>query len=337
MGHSQSSGVSPTTVRPASGVRAPALSGRHTAGGLAPGARGGARVSHPDRVIDSCSGSTKGELAAYYGEAAAAMRPHLRARPVSLLRAPAGVEGPSFFQRHADTDELSGLDRLDTALYPGHEPLLAIPSKAALMSAVQMNVIEFHTWNSTTRSIDRPDRMLFDLDPGEGVAWGEVLDGAARLHAFLQELGLASFLKTSGGAGLHVVVPLRPAHGWETVKLLSRSIVAQLAGTNPERFVLRSGPKNRVGRIFIDYLRNGLGATTVCAWSVRARPGLGVSVPVDWQELSGLTSGAHWTLANVRSRLRATGNTVWKTYASSRQGLGAALKSLNIDPGDVDE
>ena len=176
-----------------------------------------------------------------------------------------------------------------------------MPTAEALVSAAQMNVIEFHTWNSTIRNIDKPDRMVFDLDPGEGVAWTHVQEAALLTRALLTELGLASWLKTSGGKGLHVVVPLAPRLDYDTVKDFSQAIVQHLAQTIPARFVAKSGPANRVGRIFVDYLRNGHGATTAAAFSARARPGLGVSMPVAWEQLATLKSGAQWTIARRAS------------------------------------
>ncbi|HEY0822005.1 MAG TPA: DNA ligase D [Rhizobacter sp.] len=291
----------------------------------------GFRVTHPERVVDPDSGVTKGQLIEYYASVAALMLPHLKQRPVSLLRAPDGVGGQFFFQKHAEKKSFPNIEILDRALYPSHDPLLAIGTPLALLSAAQMNVIEFHTWNATTRAMDRPDRMVFDLDPGEGVAWPMVQEGAQLVHALLDEIGLQGFLKTSGGKGLHVVVPLVPRYDWDTVKDFSQAIVTHLASVIPDRFVAKSGPKNRVGRIFVDYLRNGLGATTVCAWSARARPGLGISVPLAWEELPGLKSGAHWTVLNAAERL-ATGNTPWDGYAKAKQSLVKAMKAMGFDP-----
>jgi len=289
------------------------------------------RVTHAERVIDARSSLTKGELVAYYAGVSALMLPHLRARPVALLRAPAGVDGSFFFQKHADEGELPGVELQDPALDPGHEPLLAIAAQRGLLSAAQMNVIEFHTWNASTRAIDRPDRMVFDLDPGSGVGWPGVREAAGLLHGFLDELGLVNFLKTSGGKGLHLVVPLTPRHGWDAVKDFSQAIVEHMAQALPERFVAKSGPKNRVGKIFIDYLRNGFGATTVCAWSARARPGVGISVPLAWDELDSLAGPAQWTVRNAGERF-ALGNAPWAAYSASRQGLSPAMKRLGFEP-----
>lgn len=292
------------------------------------------RITHADRVIDPASGVTKGELATYYVEVAEHLLPHLRGRPVSLVRAPDGVGGELFFQKHAkdaEGSDLPGVRLLDPALDPGHAPLLQIDSTQALAGAAQMNMVELHTWNATAGAIDRPDRMGFDLDPGEGVDWAQVQEAAVLVRTMLDELGLVGFLKTSGGKGLHVMVPLRRHYGWEAVKGFSQALVAHLAQTIPARFVAKSGPKNRVGKIFVDYLRNGFGATTAAAWSARARPGIGVSVPVAWDELAGLTGGAHWTLRGVARRFDV-GNTPWAGWESSRKGLAAAMKRVCYVP-----
>jgi bifunctional non-homologous end joining protein LigD len=287
------------------------------------------RVSHPDRVIDAASGTTKIDLVRYYALVAPLMMEHLKDRPVSLVRAPSGIGGELFFQKHAERYNMPGVVQLDRSLDPEHQRLLAVAAPEGLLSAAQMNVVEFHTWNALTSAIDKPDRMTFDLDPGEGVGWPQIQEAAELVHSFLQELGLTAFLKTSGGKGLHVVVPLKPQFDWDTVKDFSQAIVQHLARTLPQRFVAKSGGSNRVGRVFIDYLRNGFGATTVAAWSARSRPGLGISVPVRWDELASLDSGAHWTVASARSRL-ATGNAPWSDYRSSRNGLAAAMKTLGF-------
>jgi len=289
------------------------------------------RVTNPQRVIDASTGTTKLELARYYGVVGDLMMVHLTGRPVSLVRAPAGVGGPLFFQKHAETEKLPGIRQLDPALDPAHPPMIEVAGKQGLLSAAQWNVVELHTQNCGTRSFEHPDRMVFDLDPGEGVPWVQVQEAAQLVHAFLSQLGLPAFLKTSGGKGLHVVVPVKRLHEWGTVKGFSQAIVRHMAKTIPQRFVARSGPKNRVGRIFIDYLRNGPGATTACAWSTRARPGLGISVPVSWEELASLRGGDHWTVKTAHERLD-TGNEPWAGYARSAKSLTSAMSALGHAP-----
>ncbi|MDM0013937.1 DNA ligase D [Variovorax sp. J22P168] len=288
------------------------------------------RITHADRVIDDQSGITKGELVAFYDQVGALMLPHLKGRPVSLVRAPEGIGGELFFQKHANRNELEGVKLLDPALDPAHDPLLQIDVVRGLLSAAQMNVIEFHTWNATSKAIGTPDRMTFDLDPGEGVAWPRMLEATMLVRTLLDELGLPSFLKTSGGKGLHVLVPFRRQYGWDEVKGFSQAVVQHLAATIPERFVAKSGPRNRVGKIFVDYLRNGFGATTVAAWSARSRPGLGVSVPLAWDELAELRSASQWNVRNIGERVDI-GNAPWEGFEQSRKALGPAMRKLGYE------
>ncbi|HET7836415.1 MAG TPA: DNA ligase D [Variovorax sp.] len=289
------------------------------------------RITHAERVIDTESGTTKGELVAFYERVAELMLPHLKGRPVSLVRAPEGIGGELFFQKHAQHSELPGVKLLDPSLDRDHDPLLQIDTARGLLSAAQMNVIEFHTWNATSKAIDTPDRITFDLDPGEGVPWARMQEAAMLVQTLLAELGLPAFLKTSGGKGLHVLVPIKRQHGWDAVKGFSQAVVQHLATTIPERFVAKSGPRNRVGKIFVDYLRNGFGATTASAWSARSRPGLGVSVPLAWDELPDLRSASQWTVRNIAERL-AVGNGPWDGMEKSRKALGPAMKKLGYVP-----
>ena len=284
-------------------------------------------VSHPGRVIDPASGTTKLELVRYYAKVAPLMVAHLKGRPVALVRAPQGIEGSLFFQKHMASAGIDGMTALPPALDPGHPPLMEVARGSDLAAAAQMNTLEFHTWNARKDRIDRPDRLSFDLDPGEGVPWEQVQEAARLLHVLLQELQLPAFLKTSGGKGLHLIVPIKRLHGWDAAKGFARALVRHLANTIPQRFVDKSGPRNRIGKVFVDYLRNGFGATTACAWTVRARPGLGVSVPVAWDELDSLTGSAHWSLRNVHQRM-PVGNTPWDGYEKSAVSLTGAMKAL---------
>ena len=291
------------------------------------------KISHADRVVDEKSGATKMDLVRFYAQVGDLMMEHLKNRPVSLVRAPAGLKGDLVFQKHADTRKLPGMKQMDTKLDPDHPPMLEVGNVAGLLSAAQWNAIEFHTQNAVARAYGTPDRMVFDLDPGEGVEWPAMQEAAQLMRAFLAELGLPAFLKTSGGKGLHVVVPIKGGKDWDTVKGFSRAIVSHLATTLPDRIAFKSGAKNRVGKIFVDYLRNGRGATTVCAWSARARPGLGVSVPLSWDELPAMTSSSQWNVQNIHTRL-ATGNAPWAGYAKAARTLTAAMKALGYKPAD---
>jgi bifunctional non-homologous end joining protein LigD len=247
------------------------------------------------------------------------------------VRAPTGIAGELFFQKHPETP-MPGLTDLDPSLWPGHNALLAVNSPEALAAAAQMNTVEFHTWNSTTRKINQPDRVIFDLDPGEGVTWAQVQESAVLMRAMLAELALESWIKTSGGKGLHVVVPLAPRFSYDVVKDFSQAVVQHMARTIPQRFVGKSGGGNRIGKIFIDYLRNGHGQTTAAAFSARARPGLGVSMTIAWDDLPTLKSGAQWNISTAREYLSLRKADPWAGYWKKRQTLTAAMKTLGFQP-----
>lgn len=291
------------------------------------------RITHGERIIDPSTGFTKRQLVDVYRQLAPRLLEHLSDRPVSLVRAPSGIEGPRFFQKHLDRVKVPHVRELDRAYFPRHPPLLTVDTELGVIGCSQMNVIEFHTWNSSIDDGEHPDRMVFDLDPGEGVSWPQVQEAAHIMKVMLDELGIDSFLKTSGGKGLHVVVPLKPIYDWDVVKQFSADIVRHMAKTLPSLFVAKSGPRNRVGRIFIDYLRNGLGATTVSAWSVRARPGLGISVPVAWAELKKLRGGDHWHVLNIDNRLSEKGRDKWAGYDKSAQAIKQAQAILKKSIG----
>ena len=289
--------------------------------------RSGVRLTHPERVIDDTTGLTKLDLFRYYESVAGWILPHLKNRPVMLVRAPQGIQGKLFFQRHPETP-IPLLRVLDASVWPGHEPMFAIETEQALLSAVQMNAVELHDWNYTASQVDKPDRVIFDLDPGEEVAFDQVIEGALVTRSFLEDLGLKSWLKTSGGNGLHVVVPLAPRARTKDVLAFSRSVAEHMARTLPSRFVAKTGPRNRVGRIFIDFIRNAEGATTACAYSARARPGMGVSIPLAWEEIQSLESGAQWTVATAREYLSFRKVDPWEGYWRHRQTITQAVKML---------
>ena len=253
--------------------------------------------------------------------------PHLVGRPVSLVRAPGGLGKPKFFQKHSGKAHFPGIRELDAKLDPDNPPMLAITGTEGILSAAQWNVVEFHTQNALDTDYAHPDRIVFDLDPGERVSFSTTCEAARLLNALLPELGLTGFLKTSGGKGLHVVVPIRLGLDWDEVKDLASAVTSHMSRTIPERFVAKSGAGNRVGKIFIDYLRNGRGSTTVAAWSARARPGLGISVPLRWEELARVKSADQWTIANATPRVKI-GNTPWEGYAAAAASPARAQARL---------
>ncbi|MCV4265543.1 DNA ligase D [Pseudomonas capsici] len=292
----------------------------------------GIGISHPERVIDRESKAQKIDLAHFYESIADWILPHLASRPVALLRCPEGVEGEQFFQKHAERLVIPHIHKLDPALDPGHAPLMEIDTVQALIGAIQMGAIEFHTWGATHERIETPDHMVLDLDPDPALPWRSMIEATQMLLAVLEELGLEAFLKTSGGKGMHIIVPLARQADWDSVKAFARAIAEFVSRQLPERFTAVMGPKNRVGRIFVDYLRNTRGGSTVTAYSVRARPGLPVSVPIRRDELEGLQSSRQWHIGNLEQRLRQLGADPWAGYQNRQRITQKMWKQLGAEP-----
>ncbi len=286
----------------------------------------GVRISHPERVIDAASGARKLDVAGYYAAVADWILPHLANRPVALVRTPEGIAGDQIFQKHKQTLAIPHIRELDPALDPGHAPLMVIDSRDALIGAAQMGTVELHTWNATADRIERPDRFILDLDPDPALPWSRMVEAAELTLTLLDELDLQAFVKTSGGRGLHLVVPLDRRQDWDTVKGFAQAAAQHLANTLPKLFAAKMGAQNRQGRIFVDYLRNRHGATTVSAFSLRARPQLGVSVPVARRELAALERSDQWHFDSLLQRLEALKDDPWQGYAEVRQSLTAARR-----------
>ncbi|QXI51060.1 DNA ligase D [Pseudomonas alvandae] len=285
---------------------------------------GKVRITHPDRVIDASSGTTKMQLAEYYASVADFILPELADRPVALVRAPDGIAGELFFQKNPERLAIPGITSLDKDLTG--QPIMIINNAEALIGAVQMSTVELHTWNGTSVDLDKPDRFVLDLDPDPALPWKSMVEATQLTLSVLDELGLKAFLKTSGGKGIHIVVPITRKLGWDEVKGFSHAIVSHIAKLLPDRFSAVSGPKNRVGRIFIDYLRNGLGATTICAYAARTREGLPVSVPIYREEVAELKGANLWNVHNVHERLAEVGHEPWADLRKTRQSITADMR-----------
>ncbi|WP_288098967.1 DNA ligase D [Pseudomonas sp.] len=309
------SGAAKTTAAPKNADPAPSQIGLD---------KGKVRITHPDRIIDASSGTTKMQLAQYYASVAEWILPELKDRPVALVRAPDGIAGELFFQKNAEHLAIPGITTLDPKLTG--QPMMVINNAEALIGAVQMSTVELHTWNATSDNLDKPDRFVLDLDPDPALPWKRMVEATQLTLSVLDELGLKAFLKTSGGKGIHLVVPLTRKLGWDEVKDFSHAIVSHMAKLLPERFSAMSGPKNRVGRIFIDYLRNGLGATTICAYAARTREGLPVSVPIFREEVESLKGGNQWNIHNLHERLAEVGNEPWADLKKTRQSITADMR-----------
>jgi bifunctional non-homologous end joining protein LigD len=286
----------------------------------------GVKITNAGRVVDESAGHTKLEVVRYYEAISEWALPYLRSRPLSLVRAPDGIKGELFFQKHSEQAKIPGVEELPVELHPGHAPLLVANTQKALVGLAQLSVLELHSWNAVAQDLEHPDLAIFDLDPDPALPWKMMQEAALLVKLVLDELGLASFPKTSGGKGIHVVVPLTGKQGWDEVKAFSKAVAQHMAKVVPARFSSVSGPKNRVNKIFIDYLRNSRGATSAAAFSVRARPGMGVSMPIAWDEVPSLTSAHQWNMQAAVSRQRRLGGDAWQGYFDVRQRITATMR-----------
>jgi len=244
------------------------------------------RLTHPEKVLDAQSGMTKQMLADYYWAVAEWMLPHIADRPVSLVRCPEGSGEPCFFQKHANHMLPSGIGSVDIADKKGKvEPYITLKSAEALAGLAQMGVLEVHPWGSRNEDLERTDRLIFDLDPDESLAWEVLAEGASEVRSRLKKIGLESFLKTTGGKGLHVVAPIEPEMEWPEIKEFCRRFVTTIEKANPALYLTKMTKSARKGKIYLDYLRNERGATSVAPYSPRARVGAPVSMPLNWNEL----------------------------------------------------
>lgn len=285
----------------------------------------GVAISSPHKVLYAEQGITKLDLARYYEGVAEWMLPLIAERPLTLVRCPGGYR-QCFYQKHLDASAHAAIDRVAVDPEPDAQPYGAVNSVAGLVALVQMGVLEMHTWGARRDRIEQPDRITLDLDPDEGLPWTRVVEAALEVRTFLGGLGLASFLKTTGGKGLHLVIPIRRREGWDEVKEFSRAIAAALAADAPGRYTLNVSKASRTGRVLIDYLRNGRGATAIEAFSTRARPGAPVAVPVRWSELGPRLSPGRFDLFRVPRRLASLRSDPWEGYDQVQQGITAKMK-----------
>ncbi len=282
----------------------------------------GVRITHADKVLYPARNISKLDIASYYAEVAELILPNVVHRPLSLLRCPDGVDGQHFFQKHISAGLPDGIKSIATA----RESVLVIEDVTGLLELAQLAVLEIHPWGSTIDDIERPDRLIFDLDPDEGLGWNRVKAAAIAVRDLLDELGLRGFAKTTGGKGLHVVVPIKPTLDWSAAKAFTLAVAARLAADEPGLYTVSMAKKARHGKIFVDYLRNGRGATAVAAYSTRARPGATVSVPLSWDEVERGIRSDQFTIANLPQRLRSLKDDPWADLARTKQTITSAMR-----------
>jgi bifunctional non-homologous end joining protein LigD len=281
----------------------------------------GVDLTSPDRVLWPERGTTKLALAEYWVAVAERALPHLERRPLTLYRCPSGREANCFFQKHAAAGVPEVVGRVEIPEEDGTGTYMTITGLPSVIALVQLGVLEFHVWGSRADRIDRPDRLVFDLDPDPDLKWTEVVAAALLLRDRLDDLGLRSFVKTTGGKGLHVMLPIERRTAWDDAKSFTEAIASEFASEWPHRFTDNMSKKRREGRIFIDYLRNAFNATSVAAYSTRARPGAPVSVPLAWEELERSTTRPIHDIATVPERVKKQKNDPWAQVEDVRQSV----------------
>ncbi|KTE74765.1 DNA ligase D [Sphingopyxis sp. A083] len=282
------------------------------------------KISSRDRVIFPEAKATKGDLADYYAAVAPIMLPHLARRPASLVRCPQGRAKQCFFQKHDSGSFGPHVHRVPIEEKDGGvEDYLYVEDADGILACVQMGTIEFHGWGSHVDTLEQPDRMVFDLDPDEGLDFADVKKAAADLKRQLADIGLVSFAMLSGGKGVHVVVPLDPGHSWDAHKDFAKRFAEAMSLAEPDRFVATMSKAKRKGKIFIDWLRNQRGSTAIMPYSARARAGAPVAVPIDWDGLAAIDSARHWTIADARALLDRAASPTLKGWGFARQALPA--------------
>jgi bifunctional non-homologous end joining protein LigD len=283
------------------------------------------KLTHPDRVYWPDVGITKEGLADYYSDVWRKIAPFIVGRPLALLRCPEGITGPAFFQKHAWKGLSPKIDLVSDPKDP-EDPLISISDLDGLIALVQSAALEIHPWGSTVVEWERPDLIVMDLDPGDGVPWDRVIDAAQEVRQRLSDAGLSAFVKTSGGKGLHVVAPLKPHAAWPDVKVFTKAMADAMAGDAPDRYVSTVSKAKRKGKILIDYLRNQRGATAVAAYSTRARSGAAVSTPLAWEEMGAEIGPAHFTVNNLSNRLAALDSDPWEGFRTAAVPLKPAKR-----------
>lgn len=281
----------------------------------------GVRISHPDRVMYQHPRLTKLDVARYYGLIAGAMMPHVEGRPLTLVRCGEGVAGDCIFMKHSKVWAPKVLTRIRIREKTKIGDYLVIESPGAIVSLAQMDVLEIHTWNSQRRNVEYPDRVVIDLDPGPRVPWTAVVDSARLVRKLLRSLDLESFVKTTGGKGLHVIVPLEPRDDWEACLAFARAVAESLVEHDPRLFTTKFSKLGRERRILVDYLRNNRTNTSVAAFSTRAREGAPVSVPIAWTELTASLDPLSFTIETVPARLKRQKKDPWAEYFRTKQRL----------------
>jgi len=286
----------------------------------------GVRLTSPDKLLYPDDGISKQRLAEYYAQVAEWILPQVANRPLVLVRCPDGRHRDCFYQKHAMRGAPPALRQMPIRESSKTENFVYVDDLAGLVSLAQIGTLEIHAWGARTDDVERPDRLVFDLDPDESVPWARVVAAARQVREFLRALGLESFLKTTGGKGLHLVVPVRRRHDWDEVKEFCGQVAAGIVRADPRGYTDKMSKAARRGKIYLDYLRNSRGATSVAAYSTRARPAAPVSTPLAWEELAADVRSDHYTIANLPGRLKRLRHDPWAEVGTLRQSISAGAR-----------
>ncbi|RPI52346.1 MAG: hypothetical protein EHM55_16745 [Acidobacteria bacterium] len=281
----------------------------------------GVRITHPDKLMFPELGLTKLDIARYYERVAARMLPHLAGRPLTLVFCPTGVGEGCAYLRHSKVWGPRVIRRVRIREKTKVGEYMVVDSIEGLISLAQMNVMEIHTWNSTADHVEQPDRIVFDLDPGKRIAWAQVIDAATLVRALLSGVGLKAWVKTTGGRGLHVVVPIVPEHEWAACLEFARAVALLMVERDPDRYTTDFRKDGRENKVLVDYLRNNRTNTSICAYAVRAREGAPISMPVSWADLKPSLKPGRFTVTTAGSYLTARRVDPWNDYRRAKQRL----------------
>jgi bifunctional non-homologous end joining protein LigD len=290
-----------------------------------PGTVADVKLSNPGKILYPEDGITKRELAEYYEQIADWILPHLRGRPLTLVRCPNGWSKSCFYQKHPDAGVNPVIERVKVRESSGDTLYMMANSVSALVAILQMGALELHPFGSSVPKLDCPDRITFDFDPADDVGWDELVEAVHLLKTLLEQLGLESFIKTTGGKGLHVVLPIRPTLSWDAIKSFTKAVAELMVRSFPDRYVATVSKAKRHGKIFVDYLRNGEGATAVAAYSLRARAHAPVATPITWDELGKDIRREHFNVRNVPLRLTSMKKDPWADFFKIDQTVTKAL------------